>query len=326
MPILHNTPDQERRPLLPEPMPFDTGYLQVSDLHRIYYEQCGNPQGKPVVLLHGGPGGGINAALRQLHDPAEYRLVLFDQRGCGHSTPYAELEENTTWHLVSDMERLREHLGIEQWQVCGGSWGSTLALAYAQTHPHRVSELLLRGIFTLRERELSWFYQKGTDALFPDLFEEYVSVIPEDERDDLISAFYKRLPGDDETEKLACARAWSTWEGSTLSLLADPDREQKFGDPAFAVAFARIECHYFMNGGWLKPRDQLIRAAGGLSHIPGVIAQGRYDVVTPMMTAYDLYKNWPDAELHIVDDAGHTGTEPGIVDVLVRAAERFAKR
>ena len=312
--------------LYPPIEPYVSAMLKLDATHSMYWEQSGNPEGIPVLFLHGGPGAGATSVHRRFFDPSFYRIVIFDQRGAGRSIPHGNLSDNTTAHLIEDIERLRNLLGISKFLLFGGSWGSTLALAYAQTHPHRVSELLLRGIFTLRERELSWFYQKGTDALFPDLFEEYVSVIPEDERDDLISAFYKRLTGDDETEKLACARAWSTWEGSTLSLLADPDREQKFGDPAFAVAFARIECHYFMNGGWLKPRDQLIRAAGGLSHIPGVIAQGRYDVVTPMMTAYDLYKNWPDAELHIVDDAGHTGTEPGIVDVLVRAAERFAKR
>ncbi len=315
-----------RRGLHPEIEPFNSGTLPVSELHTLYYEECGNPAGKPVVMLHGGPGGGLTPAMRRLHDPQAYRIVLLDQRGCGKSTPHAELRENTTWDLVDDIERLRTHLGIERWQVCGGSWGSTLALAYAETHPQCVTELILRGIFALRQRELHWFYQEGADALFPDAWEHFVAPIPPAERGDLMAAYHKRLTGDDEAEKLACAKAWSQWEATTLSLLADPQRVAQFGDAHYALAFARIECHYFVHGGFLNPRDQLIRNAHRLAGIPGVIAQGRYDVVTPMFTAWELAKVWPDATLEIVPDAGHTMTEPGLIDAMVRAAERFAGR
>lgn len=314
-----------RRTLYPEIEPYRTGTLKVSALHTIYFEECGNPNGKPVIIIHGGPGGGSNPTMRRTHDPRAYRIILFDQRGCGRSTPHAELRENTTWDLVADIERLREHLKIERWQLCGGSWGSTLALAYAETHPERVTEIILRGIFTLRKRELHWFYQEGTDAIFPDAWEHFIAPIPEEERDNLMAAYYKRLTGDDEAAKIACAKAWSIWEGTTLSLLSDPERVSRFSDGHFALAFARIECHYFMNKGWFEPQDQLILNAHRLKGIPGVIAQGRYDVVTPMFTAWELAKAWPDAELDIVPDAGHTATEPGIVDVMVRASDRFAK-
>ncbi|MGB3809823.1 MAG: prolyl aminopeptidase [Parvibaculum sp.] len=314
-----------RRTFFPEIEPFNTGTLKVSALHTIYYEECGNPRGKPVIIVHGGPGGGSNPTMRRTHDPLAYRIILFDQRGCGKSTPHAELRENTTWDLVADMELLREHLKIERWQLCGGSWGSTLALAYAETHPDRVTEIILRGIFTLRKRELDWFYQEGTDALFPDAWEHFVAPIPQAERGNLMAAYYKRLTGDNEAEKIACAKAWSIWEGTTLSLFSDAERVARFADGHFALAFARIECHYFMNKGWFEPQDQLIRNAGKLTGIPGVIAQGRYDVVTPMFTAWELSKAWPDAELNIVPDAGHTATEPGIVDVMVRTSDRFAK-
>ena len=313
-----------RRTLFPEIEPYRTGFLQVSALHRIYFEECGNPTGKPVVIIHGGPGGGSNPTMRRTHDGTRYRIILFDQRGCGRSTPHAELDGNTTWDLVADMERLREHLKIERWQLCGGSWGSTLALAYAETHPARVSEIILRGIFTLRKRELDHFYQEGTDAMFPDAWEKFVEPIPVAERGNLMAAYYKRLTDTNEAEKIACAKAWSIWEGTTLSLFSDPERIARFADGHFALAFARIECHYFVNKGWFEPQDQLIQNAGLLKGIPGVIAQGRYDVVTPMFTAWDLAKAWPDAELNIVPDAGHTATEPGIVDVMVRASDRFA--
>jgi proline iminopeptidase len=313
-----------RRTLYPEIEPYKTGNLKVSALHTIYYEECGNPKGKPVVIIHGGPGGGSNPTMRRTHDPRAYRIILFDQRGCGKSTPHAELDGNTTWALVSDMESLRNLLEIERWQLCGGSWGSTLALAYAETHPTRVSEIILRGIFTLRKRELDWFYQEGSDAMFPDAWEHFIAPIPEAERGNLMAAYYKRLTGDNEAEKIACAKAWSIWEGTTLSLFSDPERVARFADGHFALAFARIECHYFMNKGWFEPQDQLIRDAHKLKGIPGVIAQGRYDVVTPMFTAWELSKAWPDAQLNIVPDAGHTATEPGIVDVMVRASDRFA--
>jgi proline iminopeptidase len=314
-----------RRSFHPEIEPYATGTLKVSALHTLYYEECGNPNGKPVVILHGGPGGGCNPTMRRTHDATRYRIILFDQRGCGRSTPHAELTGNTTWDLVEDIETLRKHLGIERWQVCGGSWGSTLALAYAETHPAHVSELILRGIFTIRPRELIWFYQEGADAIFPDAWEHFIAPIPIPERGDMMAAYYKRLTGMNEAEKIACAKAWSIWEGTTLSINADPERVARFSDGHFALAFARIECHYFMNKGFFEPQDQLIRNAHRLKGIPGVIAHGRYDVVTPLFTAWELAKAWPEGELNIVPDAGHTATEPGIVDVMVRAADRFAE-
>lgn len=312
-----------RRSFYPELQPCDRGRLKVSDLHEIYYEQCGNPHGQPAVVLHGGPGGGISPFLRQLHDPGHYRIILFDQRGCGQSTPHAELRENTTWDLVADMERLRNHLGIEAWQVAGGSWGSTLALAYAETHPQRVTSLITRGIFTLRRQELLWFYQRGADALFPDLWEGYLAPIPEAERHDLIAAYHRRLTSSDTSVQLAAARAWSQWEGATISLLADDKRVADFGQDRFALAFARIECHYFVNRGFFERDDQLLANAHRLKAIPGVIIQGRYDVVTPMETAWALHRAWPEARFEIVPDAGHTATEPGIADALVRATDSF---
>lgn len=312
--------------LFPEIEPHLTGRLKVGTLHELHYEVCGNPNGKPVVCLHGGPGGGITPTMRRLHDPAAYRIVLFDQRGCGRSTPHAELAENTTWDLVADIERLRVHLGIERWQVYGGSWGSTLALAYAETHPERVTELVLRGIFTLRRKELLWFYQEGASLMFPDLFESFRDFIPEAERGDLISAYHRRLTGDDAAVRLEAARRWSTWEGSTLSLLPDPARVASFADPTYALAFARIECHFFMNEGFFSPEDQLIRNAHRLADIPGVIVHGRYDMCTPVFIAWDLKKAWPSADLRIVADSGHAVTEPGLVAEMVAATERFKHR
>jgi proline iminopeptidase len=312
-----------RRTHYPEIEPYRTGRLKVSDLHEIYFEECGNPDGKPVVHLHGGPGAGSQPIHRRNFDPAAYRIVSFDQRGAGKSTPHAELHENTTWHLVDDMERLREHLGIERWQMFGGSWGVALALAYAETHPERVSEIVLRGIFMLRRKELHWLYQEGSSALYPDEFEKYLAPIPEAERDDLISAFYRRLTADDPAVQMEAARAWSVWEGSTLSLYPDPERVANFGGDRFAIAFARIECHYFVNGGFFEPESQLLDNVGAIRHIPGVIVQGRYDVVAPMMSAWDLHKAWPEAEFHIVPDAGHAATEPGIVDALITATDGF---
>ena len=313
----------ERRSFYPGIQPFNRGRLKVSGLHEIYFEECGNPHGKPALVLHGGPGGGISPFLRQMHDPAHYRIVLFDQRGCGHSTPHAELAENTTWHLVDDIEALRRHLGIARWQVVGGSWGSTLALAYAETHPERVSELILRGIFTLRKSEIRWFYQQGADALFPDAWDGFIAPIPEDERHDLLSAYHRRLTGPDPEVQIACARAWSQWEGATLSLLPDEKRVEDFGEERFALAFARIECHYFVHGGFFEQDGQLLAGAHRLKPIPGVIIQGRYDVVTPAVTAWDLHKAWPEAEFRMIDDAGHAAIEPGITDALVRATDRF---
>jgi proline iminopeptidase len=313
----------DRRRFYPQLQPFNRGRLRVSPLHEIYFEECGNPQGKPAVVLHGGPGGGISPFLRQMHDPQAYRIVLFDQRGCGQSTPHACLEENTTWDLVSDIERLRCHLGIARWQVVGGSWGSTLALAYAETHPERVSELIGRGIFTLRRSEIRWFYQQGADALFPDAWEDFIAPIPPAERHDLVAAYHRRLTGPDAGEQLASARAWSQWEGATLSLLPDEKRIREFGMERFAVAFARIECHYFANGGFFREDGQLLADAHRLKTIPGVIIQGRYDVVTPPTTAWELHKAWPEAQFIMVADAGHTATEPGIADALVKTTDQF---
>jgi proline iminopeptidase len=318
-------PVEKRRTPYPEIEPFARGRLQVSNLHELYYECSGNPKGKPVVVLHGGPGGGISPFLRRLHDPAIYKIILFDQRGCGQSTPFASLEDNTTWHLVEDIETLREHLGIERWQVFGGSWGSTLGLAYAQTHTTRVLELVLRGIFTVRAREVRWFYQEGASFLFPDAFEKFTAPIPEIERGDLVKAYYKRLTGKDEAEKLVCAKAWSLWEGATLSLLPDPQREEHFGDARFASAFAAIECHYFINGGFFDHDGALLDGVGKIAELPGAIIQGRYDVVTPPDTAFELAKRWPKADFHLVPDAGHTAMEPGNVDALIRATEGFGK-
>jgi proline iminopeptidase len=315
--------NSERRTLYPEIEPFDSGYLQVSPLHRIYYEQCGNPDGKPVVFLHGGPGAGCNARSRRFFDPQHYCIVLFDQRGCGRSTPHAELTDNTTWHLVADIEALRAHLGIGTWQVFGGSWGSTLALAYAQTHPARVTELVLRGIFMLRRWELEWFYQRGCDAIYPDAWEEYLKPIPLVERADLISAFYRRLTGSNTEERAAAAKAWSIWEGSTSFLKPSADYIASTGSDEFALAFARIECHYFVHGGFFERDDQLLHNAHKLKNIPAVIVQGRYDVVCPLRSAWDLHRAWPQADLKIVGDAGHSAFEPGIVHELVSATDRF---
>ncbi len=313
----------QRRTFYPALHPFSHGRLRVSPLHEIHYEDCGNPAGKPALVLHGGPGGGISSFLRQMHDPAAYRIILFDQRGCGQSTPHAELHENTTWNLVDDIETLRRHLNIERWQVVGGSWGSTLALAYAETYPERVTELILRGIFTLRDSEIRWFYQQGADALFPDYWAGFIAPIPPAERHDLLSAYYRRLTGDDPAEQLRCARAWSQWEGATLSLMPDEKRVAEFGQDHFAIAFARIECHYFINKGFFRQDGQLLADAHRLKGIPGCIIQGRYDVVTPAMTAWELHKAWPEAEFVMVPDAGHTGSEPGIADAMVRATDQF---
>ncbi|MEZ5917796.1 MAG: prolyl aminopeptidase [Parvularculaceae bacterium] len=316
----------DRIDLFPAIDPYLTGMLQVSDLQHVYYEVSGNPDGKPVIVCHGGPGGGTTPSMRRYFDPAKYRIVLFDQRGCGKSTPNAELRENTTWDLVADMEKLREKLGVERWQVFGGSWGSTLSLAYAQTHPDRVTELVLRGIFTIRRKEIAWFYQEGASWLYPDAWESFVAPIPAGERDDLLAAYHKRLTGNDRAEQMACAKAWSMWEGGTVSLMPAPERVQVFGSDAFALAFARIESHYFVNGGFFEEDDQLIANAGKISHIPGVIVQGRYDVCTPMRTAWELHKAWPQAQFDLIDDAGHAASEPGIIDALVRATNKFAGR
>eukprot|EP01117_Protostelium_nocturnum_P004045 TRINITY_DN15319_c0_g1_i1.p1 TRINITY_DN15319_c0_g1~~TRINITY_DN15319_c0_g1_i1.p1 ORF type:complete len:369 (-),score=130.67 TRINITY_DN15319_c0_g1_i1:118-1224(-) len=305
--------------------PFQSGHLKVSDIHSIYYEQCGNPDGNPIVFLHGGPGGGINAEQRCLFDPKAYRIVLFDQRGAGKSTPHACLDQNTTWDLVEDTERIRKHLNIEKWVVFGGSWGSTLALAYAETHTDRVKALILRGIFTLRRKELLWFYQQGggADFLFPEAFEAYIAPIPLVERGDVISAYHRRLTGNDEAEKLKCAKAWTTWEMATSRLIVDPANLAKGEEDHFALQFARIENHYFVNGGFFEEDGQLLRDAHKIANIPGVIVQGRYDVVCPATTAWDLHKAWPKADLFIVPDAGHSVKESGILNRLLEYCEKY---
>ena len=313
----------ERRPLYPEVEPFDTGFLSVAAPHRVYYEQCGNPHGKPAVFLHGGPGAGCNAKCRRFFDPDAYRIVLFDQRGCGRSTPHAELDGNTTWNLVADIERLREHLGIERWQVFGGSWGSTLALAYAEAHPARVTELVLRGIFMLRRRELEWFYQGGCNEIFPDAWEPYLAMIPPGERGDMMTAYYRRLTDPDPAVRLAAAQAWSVWEASTSFLFQDQAYIAHSAGDDFALAFARIECHYFVNGGFFDSDAQLLRDAHRLHGIPGVIVQGRYDVVCPLRSAWDLHRAWPEADLRVVPDAGHSAFEPGNTHELILATDRF---
>lgn len=310
--------------LYPAIEPYASGTLQVSERHCLHYEECGNPAGKPVVLLHGGPGGGCSPKMRRFHDPARYRIVLFDQRGSGRSTPHADLVDNTTWDLVADIDRLREHLGIARWQVFGGSWGSTLALAYAQKHPAAVAELVLRGIFLLRRWELEWFYQQGTSRLFPDAWDEYLAAIPAVEHGDLISAYHRRLTSDDAAVRLAAARAWSVWEASCSYLHQDLAFIDSHRGEDFALAFARIESHYFVNGGFFEEEGQLLRDAHRLHGIPGTIVQGRYDVVCPMQSALDLKKVWPEADLVICPASGHSAFEPEITAALVQATNAYA--
>jgi len=310
--------------LYPPLEPYRTGRLKVSELHDLHFEECGNPEGRPVVFLHGGPGGGCEAKMRRFWNPEKYRIVLFDQRGCGKSTPYASLEENTTWDLVSDTEQLREHLGIEKWQVFGGSWGSTLALAYAQKHPERVLELVLRGIFLLRREEIEWFYQKGASILFPDAWEPFLAHIPEAERSDLMTAYHKRLTSEDPAVRLAAAKIWSTWEGATSKLLPDAEFTGHYEEDEFALAFARIEAHYFVNRGFLETDDQLLQGAQKIRHIPGVIVQGRYDVVCPLTSAWALHRAWPEADFVITPDSGHSAFEAPNCRALVAATDKFA--
>lgn len=311
------------RKLYPPITPHDSGMLDVGDGHQVYWEVCGNPKGKPVVFLHGGPGGGCGPSHRQLFNPEKYRIVLFDQRGCGRSLPHANLHANTTWDLVADIERLRELLGIAKWQVFGGSWGSTLALAYAETHPERVSEIILRGIFLLRQRELDWYYQEGASWLAPDRWEEFLAPIPEAERGDLMSAYHQRLTGTDEAAKLEAARAWSRWEAATVTLLPDYGMIEGFSNAHFALAFARIENHYFVNKGFME-EGRLLANVFRLKDIPGVIVQGRYDLATPARSAWELHKAWPSAQFHLIEAAGHAYNEPGILDQLIAATDGFA--
>ncbi|WP_193175589.1 prolyl aminopeptidase [Oricola nitratireducens] len=311
--------------LYPAIEPYATGHLDVGDGHAIYWERCGTPGARPAVFLHGGPGGGISPSHRSLFDPERYDVLLFDQRGCGQSTPHAGLEANTTWHLVADIERLREMAGVEKWQVFGGSWGSTLALSYAETHPGRVSELILRGVYTLTKPELDWLYQFGVSEMFPDKWEAFVAPIPENERHEMMAAYYRRLTSDDRATRIAAAKAWSTWEGGVITLLPDPQLDNDFAQDAFAEAFARIECHYFVHAGWLE-EGQLIRDAHRLREIPGVIVHGRYDMPCPAKYAWALHKAWPQAEFHLIEGAGHAYSEPGILDRLIRATDKFAEK
>ena len=311
------------RTLYPSIEPYQTGKLEVGDGHCIYYERSGKPGGKPAVFLHGGPGGGFSSAHRQLFDPAVYDVMLFDQRGCGRSTPHAGLDANTTWHLVADIERLRLTAGVDKWLVFGGSWGSTLALAYAQTHPGHVSELIVRGIYTLTRAELDWYYRFGVSEMFPDRWERFQAPIPEAERSDTVSAYRRRLVGNDAAAQLEAAKAWSAWEGGTITLLPSAELSDAFGADEFALAFARIENHYFSHAGWLE-EGQLLRDAYKLHGIPGTIVHGRYDMPCPARYAWALHKAWPEADFHLIEGAGHAYSEPGILDQLIRATDRFA--
>lgn len=309
----------------PEIEPYQNGRLKVSDIHEIYYEEAGNPKGAPVLFVHGGPGGGIEPSHRRYFDPSHYRIILFDQRGCGRSTPYADLRENTTWDLIGDMEKLRRHLGIHQWLVFGGSWGSTLSLLYAQTHPENVQGLILRGIFLCRKKEINWFYQDGASHIFPEIWDKYLNVIPADERHDLVSAYYKRLISDDRETRMQAAKAWSVWEGATSKLIPDLSLIETFGADEFAEAFARIECHYFTNAIWMRSDNQILEDVHKIRHIPCEIVHGRYDVVCPVENAWELHKAWPESQLHIVPDAGHSAKEPGILSHLIAATEKFKR-
>jgi len=310
--------------LYPPTEPYDHGYLAVGSGHELYYEQVGRPDGTPVLFVHGGPGGGGDRNARRFFDPATQRAVLFDQRGAGRSRPLASLVDNTTWDLVADIERLRAHLGIERWLVFGGSWGSTLALAYAETHPEAVTGLVLRGIFLLRRAELTWFYQHGASELFPDRWAEFLAPVPESERDDLLGAYHRGLNSGDPVRELAMAKAWSVWEGATSSLLANVEREQAFALDDFATALAKIETHYFVNRGFFDSENQLLDGVGRIRRIPAVIVQGRYDVVCPPVTAFELAGRWPEADFVLVPDAGHSAFEPGIARALIAATARLA--
>lgn len=310
--------------LYPEIKPYARHELSVGDGHVLYVDESGSPDGLPVVFIHGGPGAGCDSSSRRFFDPALYRIVTFDQRGCGRSTPHASLEHNTTAHLIADMQKIREHLKIEQWVLFGGSWGSTLALAYAQTHPERVLGLLLRGIFLCRPQDFSWFYQEGASRLFPDYWQDYLAPIPQAERGDLMAAYYKRLTGADQIAQMHAAKAWSIWEGRTATLRPNTQVVERFAEPHRALSIARIECHYFVNNAFLEP-DQLVRDMPKIAHLPGVIVHGRYDVICPLDNAWAVHQAWPNSELHVIRDAGHAAAEPGIVDALVRAADNMAR-
>lgn len=310
--------------LYPDILPYAVHRIAVDDRHALYVEECGSAKGIPALFLHGGPGAGCEPYHRRFFDPIRYRVVLFDQRGAGRSVPHADLTDNTTWHLVADIERIRERLGIERWLVFGGSWGSTLALAYAQTHPERVSGLVLRGIFLCREDEIRWFYQQGASRLFPDYWADFVAPVAPADRHDLLGAYHRLLTGADDIARMAAAKAWSTWEGRTATLRPSPSVVSHFGDPRVALALARIECHYFVHQAFLRP-DQLLEDAGRLAGIPSVIVHGRYDVICPLENAWELHRAIAGSELVIVPDAGHAASEPGIRSALVAATDRFAR-
>lgn len=314
-----------RKGLYADNEPFAYGWLPTGGPHEIFYEECGRPDGKPAVILHGGPGGAINPTMRRFLDPSRWRMTLFDQRGCGRSRPNASLEDNTTWSLIEDIERLREHLGIEKWTVFGGSWGSTLALAYAIKHPERVAGLILRGVFLLTERELKWFYQDGASMLFPDAWERFCAPIPAEEREDMIGAYHRRLTHPDRKVQAEAAAAWSQWEGDTISIRGPEARPSKFNEIDFAIAFARIECHFFANRGFFPEDGWILKNVEKPRRISGWIVQGRFDVVTPMEAAWKLKTAWPEARFEVVWDAGHASTEPGIVDALIRATDQALK-
>ena len=317
----------KRRTLYPAIEPYQTGMLDVGDGHRLYWELSGNPDGKPVVFLHGGPGGGPSPDHRRQFNPDKYKILVFDQRGCGKSTPYASLESNTTWDLVEDIEKLRTEVAkVDKWQVFGGSWGSTLALAYSEKYPERTTELVLRGIFLFDQYEVDWMYKEGgASQVYPDKFEDFLAPIPEDERGDLLEAYRKRLTGDDREQLLIAAKAWSKWEGDIVTLLPSPETVDHFTSPEIAVAVARIEHHYMAAGGWLE-EGQLLRDAVKLKGIPGVIVQGRHDTCTPPVAAWKLKQAWPEVELNIIPDGGHLFSEPGVLDGLIRATDKFADR
>ena len=312
-----------RRTLYPEIEPYETGMLDVGEGHSLYYERVGTPGAKPAVFLHGGPGGGMAPDHRRQWDPELYDVLLFDQRGCGKSLPFAEIEHNDTWRIVEDIERLREMCGHEKWQAFGGSWGSTLALAYAQKYPDRVSELVLRGVFLARQQEKSWLYDYGASEIMAEQWDAFTGLIPEAERGDLVRAYYNRLTSEDEATRLAAAREWSLWEGHVATLLPNEDLLEGFGDPAKAVPFARICAKFFLENFFLE-ESELLRNVDALAGIPGIIVQGRHDICTPPGAAWALKKAWPEADLWIVPDAGHSAGEPGIVDGLVRATDKLA--
>jgi proline iminopeptidase len=323
---MYQTTHPPRRDLYPAIEASHSEMIQVSPLHSVYVEQCGAPRGRPAIALHGGPGGGLSPEMRRFFDPGRYRIVLMDQRGCGRSTPHAEILENTTWDLVADMERVRAHLGIDKWLVFGGSWGSTLALAYAAKHPDRVAALVLRGVFLLTKAEINWFYQSGASNIFPDAFERYAAAIPEPERDDFLQAYHRRLTSPDRETRLKAARAWARWEGETISIAGPSALPARFNEDRFVEAFAGIENHYFVNNGFFAHDGWLLDQAERLRHIPCRIAHGRYDMCTPMASAWALKRRWPEAELEIVPDAGHSSLEPGIIDALIRATDAMLTR